>query len=134
MDMKMCLEYKEGKYDILHGRDEILTCGLILGAKGAIGSTYNYMAPLFIQIMEKFKEKDLDTADKLQLKAIEIIRILHKYGGATRAGKTFMRIIGFDFGHPRLPVTKLTPSEEARLQEELDMVRFEKYCLPIASI
>ncbi len=39
MDMKLCLEYADQRYDILHGRDEILIAGLSLGVKGAIGST-----------------------------------------------------------------------------------------------
>ena len=62
MDMRLCLEYAGQLYDVLHGRDEILIAGLSIGAKGAIGSTYNYMAPLFVRIMGAFRELDLKQA------------------------------------------------------------------------
>jgi N-acetylneuraminate lyase len=32
---------------MLFGRDEILLAGLTMGAKGAIGSTYNYAAAIY---------------------------------------------------------------------------------------
>jgi N-acetylneuraminate lyase len=59
MEMKLCLEYGDRKYDILHGRDEILICGLALGVTGAIGSTYNYIAPLYVRLMQAFSQSKL---------------------------------------------------------------------------
>lgn len=134
MDMRLCLEYGNRKYDVLHGRDEILTCGLILGAKGAIGSTYNYIAPLFNRIIEAYNRTDLQQADELQLKAIRFIRILHRYGGAVKAGKSIMRLAGLDFGAPRAPVVGLTSEEEAELRKELIAADFASYSLQAASI
>ena len=126
MDMKLCLEYGDRKYDILHGRDEILICGLVLGARGAIGSTYNYMAPLFLRIMTAFKQSDIALANELQMEAIKIIKVLIKYGGAVKAGKAFMRLVGLDFGNPRLPVLGLSSAEETNLCEELQALRFSR--------
>ena len=134
MDMRLCLEYSDSRYDILHGRDEILTCGLILGATGAIGSTYNYIAPLFNRIIDAYKKSDLILADKLQLEAIHIIEILKKYGGAVKAGKSIMRLVGFDFGQPRAPVVGLTSNEEKQLHHELLDENFRAYSLPAASV
>ena len=34
-------------FDIVFGYDELLLAGLTLGVKGAVGSTYNFAAPLY---------------------------------------------------------------------------------------
>ena len=34
MDIQLCKEFKDGKYDILYGRDETLLCALALGFRG----------------------------------------------------------------------------------------------------
>jgi len=36
------------KYDMLYGRDEMLLSALVIGAKGAVGSTYNYMGKPYV--------------------------------------------------------------------------------------
>ena len=129
MDMKLCLEFANGKYNILHGRDEFLISGLVLGVQGAIGSTYNYMAPLYVKILDAFNRLDLKLANKLQHEAIKIIKVLIKYGGGVKAGKSFMRCVGIDCGSPRLPVIGLTQAEEAQLNKELQALRFHDHCI-----
>jgi len=128
MEMKLCLEYGGQKFDILHGRDEILICGLALGVRGAIGSTYNYMAPLYIHLIEAFNKSNLAEANVLQYEAIRIIQVLNKFGGAVKAGKTILRMLGMDFGQPRLPVVPLSAAEEKQLQRELDQLGFLSHC------
>src|SRR5690606_18346734 len=51
-EYEACLNYKEGKYDILYGLDEMLLGALAVGAKGAVGSTYTFAAPLYKKIIE----------------------------------------------------------------------------------
>lgn len=60
------------------GRDEILICGLTLSVQGAIGSTYNYLAPLFVRLLETFERGDLQAADELEWSAMKIIKVLIK--------------------------------------------------------
>ena len=55
MEMKLCMDIEDGKWDILHGYDELLLAGLTFGAKGAVGSTYNFMAPLYNKIIFDFE-------------------------------------------------------------------------------
>ena len=45
MDFFTCLNYQGGAYDMLWGRDECMLSALVLGCKGAVGSTCNYAAP-----------------------------------------------------------------------------------------
>ena len=124
MDMKLCLEYADRRYEILHGTDEILICGLSMGVRGAIGSTYNYIAPLFVQLLAAFHRSDLELAGRLQFQAIQVVKILIDHGGAIQAGKSFMRYIGLEMGSPRLPVTGLSASEEAALFRKLEALHF----------
>jgi N-acetylneuraminate lyase len=103
MDFQLCLNYRGGTYDMLWGRDECMLSALVLGCKGAVGSTYNYAAPLYHSLIDAFNRGDLVVARQLQLKSIEMIALLDKYGGIA-TGKSFMRYIGMECGEFRLPV------------------------------
>ena len=103
MDFAKCLQFKDGAYDMLWGRDECLLPALSLGCTGAVGSTYNYAAPLYLSLIEAFGRGDLATARKLQQRSVQIVDILGRYGGIA-AGKSFMRFIGMDLGSYRTPV------------------------------
>ncbi|MCT4602974.1 MAG: dihydrodipicolinate synthase family protein, partial [Marinifilum sp.] len=41
MEMQQGMAFANEKYEIMHGYDEVLLCGLSLGVKAAVGSTYN---------------------------------------------------------------------------------------------
>ncbi|MDR0692186.1 MAG: dihydrodipicolinate synthase family protein [Prevotellaceae bacterium] len=126
MDYQRCLEYKNRKYNILWGRDEMLLSALVVGATGAVGSTYGYTAPVYLKIMEAYKKFDMETARALQLKAAEYITFLHKYGGAT--GKAFMKAVGKDCGNYRLPVRNLSDAQMQQFLAELKATDFYEYC------
>jgi len=106
MDFLLCLNFENGKYDLLWGRDECLLSALVLGCRGAVGSTYNYAAPLYLALIESFNKGDLDKARKLQKLSVDLISLLGKYGGIA-TGKVFMRHAGIDCGKFRLPVKNM---------------------------
>jgi N-acetylneuraminate lyase len=116
-----------GRYAMLFGRDEILLAGLALGAKGAVGSTYNFAAPLFRRIIASFEAGDLAAARRDQILAQSFISILHRHGGLA-AGKMAMKLIGVDCGPVRLPLRQLTPAQEQQLQRDLQQAGFFDYC------
>jgi len=124
MEMLHCMQLDNGKWDILHGYDELLLAGLSFGAIGAVGSTYNYMAPLYYGIIKDFREGKMKEARLKQLKSIEIINILIKYQGAIVAGKAVMNLIGLDCGQCRLPLPELKEKEQASLEKELKLAGF----------
>ena len=68
--------FEDGKYEIILGHDEVLLGGLALGIKAAIGSTYNYMAPIYNEIISFFEEGDLEKARQLQTLSDREIRHL----------------------------------------------------------
>lgn len=124
MEMQQCLHLNNGKWDILHGYDEILLAGLTFGAKGAVGSTYNFMAPIYNQIITDFNNGDIEAAREKQYKTVKIIEILIKYNGAIVAGKTLMKSVGIDCGPCRVPLKNLTEKEYEKLISELEKAEF----------
>jgi len=110
MDFLSCLNYENGRYDMLWGRDENFLSALALGARGAVGSTYNYAAPLYLRMIEAFDRNEQVTARQLQQKAIDMITLLGKYGGIA-TGKAYMKFIGLDCGEFRLPVRNMTAAD-----------------------
>lgn len=116
MDFMSCINYQNGAYDMLWGRDENMLPALSVGSKGAVGSTYNYAAPLYLKLIEEFSKGNLSEAARLQQLSINMISLLGKYGGMG-TGKAFMRYVGIDCGEFRLPVKNLT-SESYRLFEK----------------
>jgi N-acetylneuraminate lyase len=115
-----------GRYSMLFGRDEILLSGLELGAPGAVGSTYNYAAPLYHRIMRAFAAGDLESARRDQARAREFIDIMNRLGGLA-AGKAIMKLIGLDCGPMRLPLTSLGAPQEAELHRQLNAIGFFDY-------
>lgn len=111
------------KHQILFGRDELLLSGLDCGATGAVGSTYNYSAPLYLRIMQALKNGDRAEAERGQADAREFIDVMIRHGGLP-AGKAIMKMIGVDCGPVRLPLRSLTASAEQALRADLESKRF----------
>lgn len=126
MDFQTCLNFQNGKYDMLWGRDENMLSALAVGAKGSVGSTFNYAAPLYHSLIEAFENGDMALAGKLQQKSIDMIRLLGKYGGIS-VGKAFMKVVGVDCGKFRLPVKNMTDSQFEAFVEDVEAVNFETF-------
>ena len=60
MTLQECLAL--GEFDIVFGYDELLLAGLALGVKGAVGSTYNFAAPLYRRLIDDFGRGDFAAA------------------------------------------------------------------------
>jgi|SRR6185312_11933995 len=132
MDYLSCLHFQNGKYDMLWGRDENLLPALVLGCKGAVGSTYNYAAPLYLQMIDAFAANDLDEARRLQQQSIDMILLLSKYGGIA-TGKSYMKLAGLDCGGFRLPVKNMTEKEFELFKEDTAKINFKAFCSVIKS-
>jgi N-acetylneuraminate lyase len=123
MDYAACVRAENGRFDALFGRDEILLAGLSLGARGAIGSTYNFIAPIYHLILEAFAQGDLVTAQRHQARANAVIEVFIKWGGLP-AGKAIMQILGLDCGPVRLPLRTLDTQQIDSLQKDLEAASF----------
>ena len=126
MDYQSCMTYANGKYDMLWGRDENMLSALVLGAKGAVGSTFNYAAPLYYDLIDAFNANDLVKARVLQQKSIDMIRLLGKYGGIS-VGKAYMKMVGFNLGEFRLPVKNMSADQFELFKADVASLNFDEY-------
>lgn len=127
MDFLSCLHFAGGKYDMLWGRDENMLSALVLGTKGAVGSTFNYAAPLYYDLINAFNTNDLKQAQELQQKSIDMIRLLGKYGGIA-TGKAYMKMVGVDCGEFRLPVKNMSASDFELFKKDVSLLDFNDFC------
>jgi len=126
MDFLFCLNFNDRKYDMLWGRDECMLSALVLGCRGAVGSTYNYAAPLYHAMIRAFDNGNLNQAGRLQQKSIDIIRLLGKYGGIA-TGKAYMKFIGIDCGEFRSPVRNMTESDFLEFLKDVKDLNMDNY-------
>ena len=126
-DFQRARMYQNGKYNMLWGTDEVLFSALVAGADGAVGSTYNYAAPLYHRIIAAFEAGNFEEALKWQDKAVEMVSLLLKYGG-TGATKEFMKMIGVDCGGYRLPLRSPSGEGIRELERELEGIGFFEFC------
>ncbi|MDY6017377.1 MAG: N-acetylneuraminate lyase [Oscillospiraceae bacterium] len=93
---------------VFNGFDEMCLGGLSMGADGAIGSTYNFMADRFLKIYDEFHNGNIEKAQKIQNGANEIIAEMIKYG-VFQCEKAVLTHMGIDMGpcrRPFLPISK----------------------------
>lgn len=129
MDFELCRRFDGGRFDMLFGRDEILICALALGGRAAVGSTYNFAAPLYVRLMEAFGAGDLATARSLQDQSIDTVQtLLTAPCGFMAAAKSVMKMLGIDCGPTRPPLRPITDDQYESLQAGLKAIGFFDYC------
>lgn len=126
MDFLSCMNFNNRKYDMLWGRDENMLSALVLGSKGAVGSTYNYAAPLYHDLIAAFERGEFEEANTLQQKSIDMITLLGKYGGIA-TGKAYMKLIDLDCGTFRLPVKNMSGEQFEAFKADVAAVGFESF-------
>lgn len=124
MDFLSCIHFMDGKYEMMWGRDENMLSALILGTRSAVGSTFNYAAPIYQQLIAAYDRGDFATARQRQQQSIDMIMLLGKYGGIA-TGKAYMRYIGFDCGQFRSPVKNMGHDKFEKFREEVRSLQME---------
>jgi N-acetylneuraminate lyase len=123
MEFQRCRALNGGEFDIAWGVDEMLLGALAVGTDAAVGSTYNYAAPLYLRMINAFRAGDLETAQELGRQVTDLVAILLKHG-VLRTGKAAMSLVGIDCGPPRPPVAPLTREEWAAIRTAYERVGF----------
>lgn len=122
-EFQACLNYKNGKFDILFGYDELLLSALAVGAKGAIGSTYSFAAPIYVDLMNEFQNGNIEAAQKLQYKSVQMILAFCKYAPIP-AQRAIMSMMYTPVGPCRLPLKALTENQSNQLKNDLVELSF----------
>lgn len=122
-----CLELDHGKFDVLWGVDEMMLGALATGATGAVGSTFNVAAPVYLRIIDAFRRGDMEQARYWQSRSIGMIRVLASYPFHPALHEV-MKLLGMDCGPCRLPHRPLTDDGAASLKDELEAIGFFEWC------
>jgi N-acetylneuraminate lyase len=100
--------------NILSGPDELLLPCLALGVDGAIGTTYNLMPRLYLDLAHAVQVGNLPLARQLQFQANAIIDALRPFG-VIPATKATLDSLGFAVGQASRPLQQLDASRRAEL-------------------
>jgi N-acetylneuraminate lyase len=129
---QLCLRAGDSAFDVPYGVDEWLLAALVLGARGGVGSTYNFAAPLYRRMLRAFVAKDLAAARAEQLRSAELVRVLAGFG-YMGASKAVMAMLGVDVGPPRLPHVGLAAGPVGELHRRLEALGFFDWVRPEAA-
>jgi N-acetylneuraminate lyase len=120
---QQCLRSYEGRFDIPWGIDECLLAALVLGAQGGVGSSYNFAAPLYLRMIDAFRNGDLAAAREEQYRSVRLIQLLGSFGYLA-AARAVMEMLGVPVGPPRLPNAPLAPHRREELRLALERMGF----------
>jgi N-acetylneuraminate lyase len=105
--------------NLLAGPDEMLLPFLLMGADGGIGTTYNLVPKLFVDLYAAWKDGNVTQAQQLQFQINRIILVLTRYGVIAGA-KAALRLRGIDCGGTRAPLLPLDDATFERFVDELE--------------
>lgn len=107
------------RFDVLFGVDEMLLAGLVAGAHGAVGSTYNLLPETHLATMEAFRRGDIAAAAAHQRAATRLVRRLTRDRSLPFL-KGAMALAGPPIGPTRLPLLPAAEAELAHLRADLE--------------
>jgi N-acetylneuraminate lyase len=123
---RRCLDVERGRFDLPWGIDEALLGALATGAKGGVGSTYNFAPKLYHELRSAFTRGDLDEAARLQSRAIALVDAIAATGYMGTA-KALMQRLGVPLGPARAPLTNPTAAEVDTLMMRLAEIGFDEW-------
>ena len=103
---------------IYSGNDDQVLPILSLGGIGVISVLSNVMPEYTHTMVQKFFDGNIDVATKMQLDAIPLIKALFSEVNPIPV-KSSLNLLGYNYGIPRLPLTKMTEEKELILKNEL---------------
>jgi N-acetylneuraminate lyase len=104
---------------VFNGRDEVLVAGLLMGADGGIGTFYNVMPDLFVEVYRHVLAGDWDAARKVQNDINTVIRITLQFP-CFPAIKEMLRWQGLDCGECIRPRGGLSVLQAADLRRQME--------------
>lgn len=123
LTFQLCLQSCGGRFDVPYGSDEWILAALALGGTSAVGSTYNFGAPIYHRLWAAFERGDLATARIEQFRSVQLVQLLSGYG-FMGAAKALMTMLGVDVGPARLPNANLRPEQVTELRGKLEAMGF----------
>ncbi|MDB4680305.1 dihydrodipicolinate synthase family protein, partial [Planctomycetaceae bacterium] len=80
---------------------------------------YNFMTPMYHEMLDEFSAGHIDAARQLQLQSAKLVSVMKPFG-FLGASKLLMRFLGVDCGQVRSPLRALTEEQSQKLFETLE--------------
>ncbi|NUM53846.1 MAG: dihydrodipicolinate synthase family protein [Candidatus Hydrogenedentes bacterium] len=116
------LDRPKRKLETLYGCDQQLVQGLMTGARGGIGSTYNYQMENVVALHRAYQQGNLAEAMKWQGAVNRVIDVLMKHGANRGTEKAMMTLRGYDVGPPRRPTPPFPAENLDALRRDMELV------------
>ena len=110
---------------IFNGRDEVLAAGLLMGASGGIGTFYNLLPELFVEIYDAAIAGRWEAAQAAQQRVNAVIRIALGFP-LFPAVKQMLAWSGLDCGACLPPRARLDAEQQDRLRGALEAEGFDR--------
>lgn len=123
-DMTNCEEYLRltapyrDRFNVMMGRDTMITAGLVYGCSGAVASCANVAPRLVADIYDKFRDGDLAGSLEAQYR-LAPLRIATSMGTFPEVIKEGLVLQGIPVGKCLEPIQELTPDEKDKLRQVL---------------
>lgn len=101
---------------VYNGADEVCSAGLMLGARGAIGSTYNIAPRLFLQLFRAVQDGNAREAAELQHTANDLIAQMLRHDPIPFI-REVLRLQGLATGEARHPVGGVSPAQAKEIRD-----------------
>lgn len=105
--------------EFMAGSDEAYLMAVAQGFKSAVGSTYNYAAPIYDNVRNALDAGDFERARLWQARAIEMITTMFETCGRASL-KSMMRMVGIDCGPVRRPIDPAGDEQVEALRKRLE--------------
>ena len=102
----------------------MLVLGLLMGADGGIGSTYNLMPEWFLELYAAFRAGEIQRARDVQVRINRVIAVLLEYGCIASIKEAF-EIMGYDAGHVAYPGKTFGVDERAAFKRDMEAAGFK---------
>ena len=118
------VDLSDGRLNMISGPDEMCVAGMVMGSDAAIGSTYNVMPRLFIDMRRSFENNDIRPAMEAQIRANKVISLMLKTGGVLPGLKAVLGWRNIPVGPPRV-APPLSAEDETALRKGMAAFDFE---------
>lgn len=126
-DLQRCLALIRdhgGGHEMFIGNAQLILVAVRLGIRTAIGSVYNFAAPLYLRLLEQLAKEDVDGARHSQRLAQQAIEAVSRHAGELSGFKAAAALTGVDCGRCRPPLATLEEKQRAEMAAELRSIGF----------
>lgn len=115
------MQLTDSKIDLYSGNDDMVVPILSLGGAGVISVLSNVAPKETHDMVIKFLEGDLTGSRELQLKYLPLVDALFCEVNPIPVKKA-VKLMGFEVGELRMPLTEMEPANAERLRKEMNAV------------